>query len=168
MRKLFNLKFLNPIQIPAIWLKLWCGPGSSSAVDFLRALIVRAQAAEQRFREQVNLEFGEEINLIHVFNCENLLACLKLLQSRKTGMSSERLELKTCGLDNSEADSSTVVLKLAPLKVSAIFKGFYGILRTSFENSDIKFIKHISKISKELVFEVNWSSTSVRWVFYCN
>ncbi|KAH8249647.1 hypothetical protein KR032_011100, partial [Drosophila birchii] len=118
-----TLRALAEQQIPAIWLKLWCGPGSSSAVDFLRALIVRAQAAEQRFREQVTLDFGEEINLIHVFNCENLLACLKLLQSRKTGVSSERLELKTCGLESSEADSSTVILKLAPLKIDGAKSG---------------------------------------------
>ncbi|KAH8413035.1 hypothetical protein KR009_007595, partial [Drosophila setifemur] len=118
-----TLRSLAEQQIPATWLKLWCGPGSSSAVDFLRALIVRAQAAEQRFREQVHLEFGEEINLIQVFNCENLLACLKLLQSRKLGVSSERLELSNSGLDNSSETGSNVILKLAPLKIDGAKSG---------------------------------------------
>jgi len=65
------------------------------------------------------VEFGEEINLVQVFNCENLLACLKLLQSRKLAVSTERLELRTCEQLNSDGNSSDTILKLAPLKVSS-------------------------------------------------
>ncbi|XP_017012255.3 cytoplasmic dynein 2 heavy chain 1 [Drosophila takahashii] len=118
-----TLKALAEQQIPASWLKLWSGPGSNSAVDFLRALIVRAQAAELRFKEQLHLTFGEEINLIHVFNCENLLACLKLLQSRNLAVSTERLELRSCGPLNSGGDSPDTVLKLAPLKIDGAKSG---------------------------------------------
>jgi len=66
----------------------------------------------------MHLDFVEDINFVQVFNCENLLACLKLLQSRKLAVSTERLELQTCGSSNLESDSSDIILKLAPLKVS--------------------------------------------------
>ncbi|EDX05339.1 GD21850 [Drosophila simulans] len=118
-----TLRTLAEQQIPASWLKLWPGPGSNSAVDFLRALIVRAQAAELRFREQMHLDFVEDINFVQVFNCENLLACLKLLQSRKLAVSTERLELQTCGSSNLESDSSDIILKLAPLKIDGAQSG---------------------------------------------
>ncbi|XP_015052343.2 cytoplasmic dynein 2 heavy chain 1 [Drosophila yakuba] len=118
-----TLRALAEQQIPASWLKLWSGPGSNSAVDFLRALIVRAQAAESRFREQLHLDFCEEINFVQVFNCENLLACFKLLQSQKLSVSTERLELQTCGSSSLENDSSDTILKLAPLKIDGAQSG---------------------------------------------
>ncbi|XP_017051507.2 cytoplasmic dynein 2 heavy chain 1 [Drosophila ficusphila] len=118
-----TLRALAEQQIPANWLKLWSGPGSNSAVDYLRALIVRAQAAELRFKEQLSLEFGEEINLVQVFNCENLLACLKLQQSRKLAVSTEHLELQTCEPQNSDGDSSDTIVKLAPLKIDGAKSG---------------------------------------------
>ncbi|EDW77285.2 uncharacterized protein Dwil_GK18215 [Drosophila willistoni] len=121
-----TLKNLADQQVPANWLKLWPGPSSHSAVDYLRALMVRAQAAEQRFKEQVHLEFAGEINLLHVYNCENLFACLKLLQARAFGVSVEQLELGTTtngltggggGADNAK------ILKLSPLKLDGSKNG---------------------------------------------
>lgn len=86
-------------------------------MDYLRALMVRAQAAEQRYKEQVQLEFAPEMNLKHVYNCENLLACLKLLQARKLGVSTQRLRLQCLRNGLVESTDDSVVLKLAPLKV---------------------------------------------------
>lgn len=110
---------LCPLQVPSSWQKLWPGPSSNSAVDYLRALMVRAQAAELRYKEQVQLEFAAELDLKHVYNCENLLACLKLLQARKLGVSTQRLRLQCLRNGRVEAadDNASVVLKLAPLKV---------------------------------------------------
>ncbi|XP_016964184.1 cytoplasmic dynein 2 heavy chain 1 [Drosophila biarmipes] len=118
-----TLRTLAEQQIPASWLKLWSGPGSNSAVDYLRALIIRAQAAELRSKEQLHLEFGEDINLVQVFNCENLLACLKLLQSQRLTVSTERLELRSSGSLDADGDSSDAVLKLAPLKIDGAKSG---------------------------------------------
>ncbi|KAH8278084.1 hypothetical protein KR026_009737 [Drosophila bipectinata] len=162
-----TLRALAEQQIPASWLKLWCGPGSSSAVDFLRALIVRAQAAEQRYREQVHLEFGEEVNLSQVFNCENLLACLKLLQSRKLSVSSERLELRT--LQNRQEDGS-VVLKLAPLKIDGAKSGqeksnpFYITYKTKDENSQAA--PSYSKFGKNSLYPSEKSESNPKLPLY--
>ncbi|XP_002132927.3 cytoplasmic dynein 2 heavy chain 1 [Drosophila pseudoobscura] len=109
-----SLRSLAEQQIPATWLKLWPGPSSNSAVDYLRALMVRAQAAEKRYQEQLHVQFAEQIDLVHVYNCENLLACLKLLQARTLGVSVERLTLDNV---RRSGEDSTIILQLLPLKI---------------------------------------------------
>ncbi|KAM8717355.1 hypothetical protein ACLKA7_004106 [Drosophila subpalustris] len=111
------LQALAEQQVPNAWRKLWPGSSSNNAVDYLRGLIVRAQAAEQRYKEQVQLKFGVEINLTHVYNCENLLACLKLQQAQQFGVSTQRLQLHSLKGRGSDEGSSSIVLKLAPLKL---------------------------------------------------
>ncbi|XP_060645040.1 cytoplasmic dynein 2 heavy chain 1 [Drosophila nasuta] len=117
-----TLKALAEQQVPSSWQKLWQGPSSNSAVDYMRALMVRATAAEQRYKEQVQLAFGMDINLMHVYNCENLFACLKLQQAQQFGVSTQRLQLQCLqggrdGATTSTPPATALVLKLAPLKL---------------------------------------------------
>ncbi|ALC40164.1 btv [Drosophila busckii] len=100
------------LQVPPSWQALWPGPSSHSAVDYLRALMLRAAAAEQRYQQQQHLQFAEEIDLKQVFNCENLLACLKLQQAHKLGVSTQQLQLRCVA-----ANPAALTLKLAPLKL---------------------------------------------------
>ncbi|XP_023163173.2 cytoplasmic dynein 2 heavy chain 1 [Drosophila hydei] len=104
-------------QVPHSWQKLWPGPSSRSAVDYLRALMVRAEAAEQRFKQSLQLEFGQELNLKQVFNCENLLACFKLQQARKCCVSTQRLQLQCAKASDGGGAGDLLLLKLAPLKL---------------------------------------------------
>ncbi|XP_064546805.1 cytoplasmic dynein 2 heavy chain 1 [Drosophila montana] len=124
-----TMQALAEQQVPHSWQKLWPGPSSNSAADYLRGLLVRAEAAEQRYRQQLQLEFGEELNLVHVFNCENLLACLKLQQARKLGVSTQRLRLQC--INGRVGDHETLVLKLAPLRLD----GNTQMLNTSDSNA---------------------------------
>ncbi|KAH8263165.1 hypothetical protein KR044_005503 [Drosophila immigrans] len=116
-----TLQALAEQQVPGSWQKLWPGPSSNSAVDFLRALMLRASAAEQRFKEQLQLRFGEQLNLMHVFNCENLLACLKLQQAQQFGVSTQRLQLQSTttstSLPTAATSAAPLLLQLAPLKL---------------------------------------------------
>ncbi|KAH8376856.1 hypothetical protein KR093_001749 [Drosophila rubida] len=112
-----TLQALAEQQVPGGWQKLWPGPSSNSAVDYLRAVMVRASAAELRHREQLQLAFGTEINLMHVFNCENLLACLKLQQAQQFGVSTQRLRLQCLQGSNRGEATGALVLRLAPLKL---------------------------------------------------
>ncbi|XP_030382925.1 cytoplasmic dynein 2 heavy chain 1 [Scaptodrosophila lebanonensis] len=122
------LQTLAEHQVPATWQKLW--PGPASAVDYLRGLIVRASEAERRYREQLHVKFATSLNLVHIFNCENLLACLKLLQAHTFGVSAQCLHLVCVGATEAVAGGDDgIVLHIAPLKLD----GSDGIKPKSFE-----------------------------------
>ncbi|XP_053958646.1 cytoplasmic dynein 2 heavy chain 1 [Anastrepha ludens] len=115
-------------QVPGAWLRCWCGPPAT--VDYIRAIVIRGQAAELRYRSELHLDFGQQIDLTTVFNSETMLSSLKLTNSRQIGTSCKDLKL-TAQVINSNMHSSAhtkgSVITLAPLKVDgAVFT--YGKL----------------------------------------
>ncbi|XP_028896482.2 cytoplasmic dynein 2 heavy chain 1 [Zeugodacus cucurbitae] len=122
------LKTLAENQIPGSWLRCWSGP--PLAMDYIRGLVLRTQASEMRYRSDIHLEFGQQIDLTTVFNCETLLSSLKLTNSVQMKTSCKDLQLVTNVVNRSTEHSGQTIgsgITVAPLKVDgAVFT--YGKL----------------------------------------
>ncbi|XP_017471893.1 PREDICTED: cytoplasmic dynein 2 heavy chain 1-like [Rhagoletis zephyria] len=113
------LRVLAENQVPVSWLRCWSGP--SSTVDYIRAIIVRVQAAELRYRLELHLDFGHTIDLRSVFHVERLLSSLKLTNSQQLETSSKGLKLAAYAVNGNEQNSgqsNVSVITVAPLKVN--------------------------------------------------
>ncbi|XP_067623203.1 cytoplasmic dynein 2 heavy chain 1-like [Eurosta solidaginis] len=110
-------------QVPASWQRSWQGP--PTVIDYIRGLVLRGEAAELRYRSELQLEFGQHIDLTTVFSCETLLSSLKLTNSKQMGTSCKDLKLVSQAVDggsSSLAQTNGSVITLAPLKVDgAVF-----------------------------------------------
>ncbi|CAD6999081.1 unnamed protein product [Ceratitis capitata] len=118
------------LQVPSTWQRCWHGP--SAATDFIRALVLRGQSAEQRYRSEMHLEFGNQIDLSTVFSCETLLSTLKVINSKQLNISCKDLKLVTYlsnGTSEISSQTKCSIILIAPLKVDgAVFT--YGKLTT--------------------------------------
>uniref|UniRef100_A0A1A9WMF7 Cytoplasmic dynein 2 heavy chain 1 n=1 Tax=Glossina brevipalpis TaxID=37001 RepID=A0A1A9WMF7_9MUSC len=97
----FTIQNLANNQVPLSWQRIWSGP--STALDYLKAFMCRAQASESRFKTCQNLQFIDEIDLATVYNCNTLLAALKLTISRSLNKSCKHLIIESLVLSHSYA-----------------------------------------------------------------
>lgn len=62
--------------VPLKWQQIWTG--SRALTEYLKGVVLRSIEAERRFKTSMHLDFGDEIDLVNVFNIESYLAALKL------------------------------------------------------------------------------------------
>uniref|UniRef100_A0A1B0AQ10 Dynein heavy chain, cytoplasmic n=1 Tax=Glossina palpalis gambiensis TaxID=67801 RepID=A0A1B0AQ10_9MUSC len=100
----FTLRTLANNQVPLSWQRIWSGP--STALDYLKAFMLRAQASESRFKTKQNSQFIGEIDLATVYNCDTLLAALKLKISKSLNKSCKHLIMESLVLSPSYAPTN--------------------------------------------------------------
>uniref|UniRef100_A0A1B0A9K7 Cytoplasmic dynein 2 heavy chain 1 n=1 Tax=Glossina pallidipes TaxID=7398 RepID=A0A1B0A9K7_GLOPL len=100
-----TLRTLANNQVPLSWQRIWSGP--STALDYLKAFMLRAQASESRFKTNQNSQFIDEIDLATVYNCDTLLAALKLKISNSLNKSCKHLIMESLVLSPSYAPPNT-------------------------------------------------------------
>lgn len=82
--------------------------------------MLRTQASELRYRSDIHLEFGQQIDLSTVFSCETLFSSLKLTNSVQMKTSCKDLQLVTNVVNSSTEHSGQTtgsIITVTPLKV---------------------------------------------------
>lgn len=94
---------LSDNQVPVQWNKLWNGP--RAATNYLKAMFVRAMAAEQR----VSQRMPQSVDLSTIYNVDTFFAALKLIAARDypedISTTEIELELRVKGEENDQGRS---------------------------------------------------------------